>query len=114
LIFNAKHESVSYLSKVPLGLIPFANEEEVLTQQHKEKLYRNDVFDEHDENRLTLREILDKNGIEFKLQKKDKKIDWIFYFGTPELMREWLGHLSFMFMRSQAEVNAYYHSQHRH
>ena len=54
LIFNAKNESLCYLSKVPSGIIPFLSYEEVLSQQPKEKLLRSEVF-ENGENRFSCR-----------------------------------------------------------
>ncbi len=49
--------------------------------------------------------IVDKNGIEIKVGRSDKKIEWVYYFCSKELMEEWYGHINFIFTRTRKEVD---------
>jgi hypothetical protein len=104
LVFNARQESICYLSKVPPGLIPFETEEEVALQQPKEKLSLSEIY-ENGENKATVRAIPEKYGIEIKMSRSDRKIDWVYYFFARELMEEWYSHLHFLFTRTRQEID---------
>lgn len=75
----------------------------------KERLAVGDVY-ENGVNKLSCRKIVDKNGVEIKLFRNDRKLEWVYYFGNKELMEEWFEHISFIFMRSREEINLRYHN----
>jgi hypothetical protein len=61
-VFNIRQETLSYLSKVPNGLIPFYTEEEVDGQVPKERIFQHEIF-EDEVNKFTCKELEEKNGI---------------------------------------------------
>ncbi len=68
-----------------------------------------DVY-ENGVNKFSCRKMVDKNGIEIKVFRSERKMEWVYYYGSKEVMEEWFDHISFIFTRSREEINSRYHS----